>query len=58
MNSFVSIDATSSATPLAMLRNNQSVNLLDMLIGNTSGTIGETSVIAILIGASYLIYKK
>lgn len=58
INSFVSIDATSSATPLAMLRNNQSVNLLDMLIGNTSGTIGETSVIAILIGASYLIYKK
>ena len=58
MNSFVSIDATSSATPLAMLSNNQSVNLLDMLNGNTSGTIGETSVIAILIGASYLIYKK
>lgn len=58
MNSFISIDATSSATPLAMIRNNQSINLLDLLIGNTSGTIGETSVIALLIGAIYLIYKK
>lgn len=58
MNSFVNIDATSSATPLAMIRNSQSINLLDMLIGNTSGTIGETSVIALLIGAGYLIYKK
>lgn len=58
MNSFISIDATSSATPLAMIRNNQSINLFDLLIGNTSGTIGETSVIALLIGAIYLIYKK
>lgn len=58
MNSFISIDATSSATPLAMIRNNQSINLLDLLIGNISGTIGETSVIALLIGAIYLIYKK
>ncbi|WP_455685055.1 RnfABCDGE type electron transport complex subunit D [Thomasclavelia sp.] len=58
MNSFVNIDATSSATPLAMIRNSQGINLFDMLIGNTSGTIGETSVIALLIGAGYLIYKK
>lgn len=58
MNSFVSIDATSSATPLAILRTGQSVNLFDLFIGNTSGTIGETSIIALLIGGTYLIYKK
>ena len=32
-----------------------SVNVKDMLIGNTAGTIGETSVIAIMIGAIILI---
>lgn len=58
MNTFISIDASSSATPLTLLRNGQNVDLLKMLMGNTSGTIGETSVIALLIGASYLIYKK
>ena len=40
-----------------MIRNEglASVNVRDMLIGNTAGTIGETSVIAILIGAIILI---
>ena len=58
MNSFVNIDATSSATPLALLRDGQDVNLFNLFIGNTSGTIGETSVIALLLGAVYLIYRK
>lgn len=58
MNSFISVDATSSATPLAILRTGQSVNLFDLFTGNTSGTIGETSIIALLIGGAYLIYKK
>lgn len=58
MNTFISLDATTSATPLALLRNGESVNLLDLFIGTTSGTIGETSVIALLIGGGYLIYRK
>lgn len=58
MNSFVGIDAVSGATPLALLRDNQHVDLLNLFIGTTSGTIGETSVIALLIGAAYLLYKK
>ncbi len=49
------IDSYSGATPLALMRNGESVNLMDMLIGKTAGTIGETSVIAILIGAIILI---
>ena len=48
-------DAYSGATPLAALRNGEAVNSMDMLIGKTAGTIGETSVIAILIGAIFLI---
>lgn len=48
-------DAYTGATPLAMMRNGESVDTMKMLIGNTAGTIGETSVIAILIGAIILI---
>ena len=49
------IDAYSGATPLAAIRNGESVNLMEMCIGRTAGTIGETSAIAVLIGAIILI---
>lgn len=48
-------DTYTGATPLAAMRAGESVNTMDMLIGNTAGTIGETSAIAILIGAIFLI---
>ena len=48
-------DGVTGATPLALLKYGENVNLMDMLIGNEAGTIGETSVIAILIGALFLI---
>lgn len=54
MTNFV-IDDYTGATPLAAMRNGEAVNTMDMLIGKTAGTIGETSVIAILIGAVILI---
>ena len=37
------------------MRNGETVNTMDMLIGRIPGTIGETSVIAIIIGAIFLI---
>ena len=49
------VDAYTGATPLAAMRNGEAVNAMDMLIGRTAGTIGETSAIAILIGAVILI---
>lgn len=51
------VDVYSGATPLALIRSEglSSVNVKDMLYGFTAGTIGETSVIAILIGAIILI---
>lgn len=49
------IDTYTGATPLAMLKNGENVNVLDMVIGRTAGTIGETSMIAIVIGACFLI---
>lgn len=48
-------DAYTGATPLALLKSGKSVNVLDMVIGRTAGTIGETSMIAIVIGACFLI---
>ncbi len=50
-----SCDAYSGATPLAALKAGESVNVIDMVIGKTAGTIGETSMIAIVVGACILI---
>lgn len=54
----VAVDGVSGATPLAALKAGESIDLLKMFLGVTGGTIGETSVIAILGGAIYLIAKK
>ena len=48
-------DAYTGATPLANLKNSVDVDILDMVIGRTAGTIGETSMIAIVVGACFLI---
>ncbi|MDE5804453.1 MAG: RnfABCDGE type electron transport complex subunit D [Lachnospiraceae bacterium] len=48
-------DAYTGATPLAALKAGEEVNILDMVIGKTAGTIGETSLIAIVIGACILL---
>lgn len=54
MTSFT-YDGVTGATPLALLKDGQTVDTMKMLLGTTAGTIGETSVIAILIGAIILI---
>ncbi len=48
-------DTYTGATPLALLKAGENVNIMDMLIGRTAGTIGETSAFAILLGACILI---
>ena len=48
-------DGVTGPTPLANLKAGEAVNTMDMLFGFTRGTIGETSVIAIMIGAMFLI---
>ncbi len=48
-------DGASTATPLALLKAGESVKTMDMFMGTTAGTIGETCVIAILLGAIFLI---
>ena len=51
-------DAVSTATPLASLEAGESVNVLSMFLGNTAGTIGETSALCLLVGGIYLIVRK
>lgn len=53
-----SVDGVSSATPLAVLKSGGSIDLLDAFLGFKTGCIGEVSVLAILIGAAYLLIKK
>jgi len=57
-----SIDAVTAATPLAILKNEglagiADVRLLDLLLGNRSGCIGEIAVLAILLGFGFLLWK-
>ncbi|MBO4902638.1 MAG: RnfABCDGE type electron transport complex subunit D [Lachnospiraceae bacterium] len=49
------LDGVTTATPLAMLKAGEDVNTWDMVIGKIPGTIGETSAIAIMVGAIFLI---
>lgn len=52
-------DAYTGATPLAVIKSGEgSVALTDMIIGRTAGTIGETSMIALLAGAVFLLVMK
>lgn len=52
------LDGASGATPLSVLKNGGRVDVAAMFVGKIPGTIGEVSVIALLIGAAYLLYKK
>ena len=56
MTSFA-YDGVTGPTPLAYIKEGSmaEINSMDMLIGRIPGTIGETSVIAIIIGAIFLI---
>ena len=44
-------DTYTGATPLAALKAGENVDVMSMIIGRTSGTIGETSMVALIIGA-------
>jgi electron transport complex protein RnfD len=65
---FVAMDATTTATPLGLLKEEGISHLIEafgskvelyksLLLGSTAGSLGETSVIALLIGAALLLYR-
>lgn len=54
-------DALSAATPLALLKEGQlsdMPSMLDSFLGTVSGSIGETSAAALLLGGLYLLFRK
>ena len=64
MSNFVT-DTYTAATPLAELKATNGIiapwnnyQLMDMFVGTTPGTIGETSTLALLIGAAILVATK
>lgn len=68
----VGVDAVATATPLAMLKDSyafdvtaavssssyQAPGLMDVMMGNVAGCIGEVSGILLILGGLYLMYRK
>lgn len=54
------IDGITGATPLGILKNEPGAlpSLSSVFLGHIGGSIGETSAIALIIGAAYLLYKR
>lgn len=55
--STLTVDTATAATPLAALQGGGEIDLLQAFLGAHSGCIGETSALAILIGALYMIAR-
>jgi len=56
----MSPDAITSATPLASLAAGEELNysVMDLFLGNRPGSLGETCILALLIGFAYLLYRR
>lgn len=53
------VDAVTAATPLAQMKFEHKVPaLLDLFIGNTGGSLGETSAVLLLAGGIYLVARQ
>ncbi len=51
-------DSVTGATPLAMMAQGDKTSYLDLFLGNTGGCIGETCVLALLLGGIYLVIRR
>ena len=56
------MDAVTSATPLALIKGNETISghfsYWNLFMGNCAGCLGETSALALLLGAGFLFYKR
>ena len=53
------LNAVTQATPLGLMKfEGLSTNLIDLFLGNVSGSLGETSALALLIGGLYLLLRR
>jgi len=68
-STFLFFDAKTTATPLGILKEEGQAKLIEvfgdqinlytqLLVGHRAGSIGETSAIALLIGAAFLLYRR
>ena len=57
---FMDADIVASATPLEVIKlgNGTLPSIIDMLLGNRAGAIGETCIVALVLGGIYLIVRK
>ena len=53
-----SVDAVSAATPLVLAKQGEFANFTDLFLGNVSGSVGETSALAILAGGVFLLVTR
>jgi len=53
-----SVDSASSATPLTQQASGESIPLLDLFLGNTAGSFGEASILLVILGGIYIVWKK
>ena len=51
-------DGVTTATPLAVMEQGKSVDVMKSFLGFVPGTIGETSALLLIIGGVYLVFKK
>lgn len=54
-------DAVSTATPLGMIKEGSTAalpSLMDAMLGNIGGSLGETSAVLLLLGGAYLLIRK
>ncbi|HUE96611.1 MAG TPA: RnfABCDGE type electron transport complex subunit D [Longimicrobiaceae bacterium] len=53
------VDVVTSATPLGLMKfEGQTTELMPLMIGNTAGSLGETTGLLILLGGGYLAWKR
>ena len=62
---FCNLDAVSSATPLALVKEGRvldisaiGLNYLDLFMGNRAGSIGEVCIYALVLGGLFLLFTK
>lgn len=52
------VDAVTSATPLAVAKSGTLVPIVDLFTGRVAGSLGETSALAILLGGAFLLVTR
>ncbi len=58
VNTESAIQAVTQATPMTVLKQGQLPELMQLFLGNTNGSLGETSALACILGGLYLCWRR